>query len=75
METLLKIKELIEKISIDTYKVYNKGNKSASIRARKNAQELKELITPFRKEVLDEILRQRPRKIRKNKIENIINHG
>ena len=56
METLLKIKELVEKISIDTKKVY-KGNKSASIRARKNAQELKELITPFRKEILTEIKR------------------
>ena len=54
METLLKIKELVEKMSIDTVKV-KKGNKSASIRARKNAQELKELITPYRKEILDEI--------------------
>lgn len=71
METLLKIKELVEKISIDTYKVYKKGNKSASIRARKNAQELKELITPFRKEVLEEILKQHPRK---NKIKNLTNH-
>lgn len=75
METLLRIKELVEKISIDTYKVYNKGNKSASIRARKNAQELKELITPFRKEILEEITKQHPRKLRKNKIENFTNHG
>lgn len=69
METLLKIKELIEKISIDTEKTFKKGNRSAAIRARKNAQELKEIIAPFRKEVLDEILRQHPRKIRKNKKE------
>lgn len=74
METLLKIKELVEKISIDTYKVFKKGNRSASIRARKNALELKELITPFRKEVLDEILKQHPRKIKKEKIENLTDH-
>lgn len=65
METLLKIKELVEKISIDTYKVFKKGNKSASIRARKNALELKDLITPFRKEILEEITKQHPRKIKK----------
>jgi hypothetical protein len=71
METLFRIKELIEKISIDTNKVFKKGNRSASIRARKHAQELKELITPFRKEVLDEITRQHPRKTSKNKAENL----
>lgn len=74
METLLKIKELVEKISIDTYKVYNKGNQSASIRARKNAMELRDLIVPLRKEILDEIQRQHPKKLRKNKIENLTNH-
>lgn len=58
METLNKLKELIEKISIDTYKVYNKGNKSASIRARQNSQKLKSLIPMFRKEILEEIKRQ-----------------
>ena len=57
METLLKIKELVEKMSIDTDKVFRKGNKSASIRARKNAQELKELITPYRMEILAEMKR------------------
>ena len=35
MDTLQKIKELVEQMSTDTYKVYNKGNHSASIRARK----------------------------------------
>lgn len=74
MEALLKIKELIEKISIDTYKVYKKGNKSASIRARKNALELKDLITPFRKEILEEINRQHPKKLNKNKIEKFTNN-
>lgn len=55
METLKKIKDLVEKMSIDTNKAFDKGNHSASIRARKYAQEIKELMKPFRKEVLDEI--------------------
>jgi hypothetical protein len=55
METLRKIKELVEKMSVDTQKVYEKGNRSASIRARKNAQEIKLLIATYRKELLDEI--------------------
>jgi hypothetical protein len=55
METLQKIKELIEKMSVDTQKVYEKGNRSASIRARKNAQEVKSLIGVYRKEILEEI--------------------
>jgi hypothetical protein len=55
METLNKIKELVEKMSVDTQKVYVKGNRSASIRARKHAQEIKTLLGVFRKEVLDEI--------------------
>lgn len=58
METLLRIKELVELMSIDATKVYNKGNHSASIRARKHAQEIKTLIGTFRKEILDEIKRQ-----------------
>jgi len=53
METLQKMKELIEKISIDTEKVVTKGNRSASTRARKFAQELKSLIPQFRKELLE----------------------
>ncbi len=55
METLRKIKELVEKMSVDTQKVFDKGNRSASIRARKYAQEIKLLIAQYRKEVLDEI--------------------
>lgn len=57
METLKKIKDLVEKMSVDTQKVFLKGNRSASIRARKNAQELKTLIGVYRKEVLEEIKR------------------
>ena len=55
METLSKIKELVEKMSVDTQKVYVKGNRSASIRARKHAQEIKVLIGVYRKEILNEI--------------------
>jgi hypothetical protein len=54
METLRKIKELVEKMSVDTQKVYEKGNRSASIRARKYAQEIKLLIAIYRKEILEE---------------------
>ena len=57
METLGKIKDLVEKMSVDTHKVYEKGNRSASIRARKYAQEIKNLVATFRKEILDEIKR------------------
>ena len=55
METLNKIKDLVEKMSVDTQKVYDKGNRSASIRARKYAQEIKFLISTYRKEILDEM--------------------
>jgi len=57
METLARIKELVELMSADTLKVYNKGNHSASIRARKYAQEIKTLIGVFRKEILEETKR------------------
>jgi len=55
METLKRIKDLVEKMSVDTQKVYDKGNRSASIRARKYAQEIKLLIATYRKEILDEM--------------------
>ena len=58
METLRKIKDLVEKMSVDTYKVYDKGNHSAAIRARKYAQDIKKLIVVFRKDVLNEYKRQ-----------------
>ena len=55
METLARIKELVELMTADTAKVYTKGNRSASIRARKYAQEIKTLVGTFRKEVLEEV--------------------
>ncbi len=57
METLKKIKDLVEKMSVDTQKVYEKGNRSASIRARKYAQEIKQLIGVYRKDILEEMKR------------------
>ena len=52
METLEKIKELSEVLSVDATKFY-KGNKSAGTRARKTAQELKALLQKFRGEILE----------------------
>jgi len=53
METLVKIKELVELMSAEANKVFTKGNHSASIRARKYAQDIKNLLGEFRKEVLE----------------------
>ena len=52
METLEKIKELTEVLSVDSTK-FLKGNKSAGIRARKTAQELKALLQKLRGEILE----------------------
>ena len=52
METVEKIKELTELLSVDANKFY-KGNKSAGTRARKTAQELKALLQKFRGENLE----------------------
>jgi hypothetical protein len=53
METVEKIKELTELLSVDAGKFYN-GNKSAGTRARKTAQELKSLLQQFRGEILED---------------------
>ena len=39
METLSKIQTLVASMTVDADKVYKKGNRSASIRARKYAQD------------------------------------
>lgn len=52
METLGKIKELVENLSVDATKFFEKDNKSAGIRARKEAQQLKVLCQELRKEIL-----------------------
>lgn len=54
MESLKKIKELVELMSVDSQKVL-KGNHSASIRARQSAQTVKFLLGEFRKDILAEI--------------------
>ena len=66
MESLNTIKDLVEKMSFDTNKVYQKGNRSASIRARTYAQDIKEHIKTFRKDILEEM--KRHDKIKSNKI-------
>jgi hypothetical protein len=52
METLEKIKELTELLSVDATKFF-KGNKSAGTRARKSAQDLKALLQVLRGEILE----------------------
>ena len=53
METLEKIKNLTETLSVEADKFYTKGNKSAATRARSAAQQLRELLKTFRGETLD----------------------
>lgn len=53
METLEKIKTLTEELSVDTIKFF-KGNNSAGTRARKLAQDLKNLLQQLRTEILEE---------------------
>jgi hypothetical protein len=53
METLGKIKDVVENLSVNTIKFFDKKNKSAGIRARKEAQTLKNLCQDLRKEILE----------------------
>jgi hypothetical protein len=53
METLEKIKALTEELTTDATKFF-KGNNSAGTRARKMAQDLKNLLQQLRVEILDE---------------------
>jgi hypothetical protein len=52
METLEQIKTLTEVLSIDTAKFFG-GNSAAGTRARKTAQELKNLLQTLRVEIID----------------------
>ena len=54
MELIEKITELVDAIKVDANKFYTNGNKSAGIRARKSAQELKTVLQTLRKEILEE---------------------
>lgn len=49
----LKIKSIIDDLSVDMEKFLCKKNKSAGIRIRKGLQEVKDLATGIRKEILD----------------------
>ena len=53
METLEQIKALTVELSQDATKFF-KGNKSAGTRARKSAQDLKNLLQTLRTEILEE---------------------
>ncbi|HOH61303.1 MAG TPA: histone H1 [Bacilli bacterium] len=53
MEKIAKIYELIVLMENEAEKVYNKGNRSAATRARKYAQEIRNLLGDFRKEIID----------------------
>jgi len=52
METLEKIKELTEQLSVDVNKFFG-GNNSAGTRARKVSQDLKSLLQLLRSEILE----------------------
>lgn len=54
MEIILKIKQLIDLFYSDADRFYRKGNKSAGIRARKTAQELKALLQESRLDIIDQ---------------------
>jgi hypothetical protein len=53
MDTLEQIKNLVEALSNETTKFYTKNNQSAGTRARKIAQQIKELMPVIRKEILN----------------------
>lgn len=55
MEKIAKIKELVELMSFEADKVYTKGNRSAATRARKHAQDIKNLLSEFRKEIIESV--------------------
>ena len=54
METLTQLETLVTSIKVDAEKFFDKKNKSAGIRARKSAQELKAVLQSLRKEILEE---------------------
>ncbi len=54
METLTRLETLVTAVKVDAEKLFDKKNKSAGIRARKSAQELKSVLQELRKEILEE---------------------
>jgi len=53
MDNLEELKYMIEQLEIDLAKFYGKGNKAASIRARKMLQDIREQAVMIRKDVSD----------------------
>jgi len=52
MELIEKLENLMEALKTDADKFFEKGNKSAGVRTRKGAQDMKKLLQELRKEVL-----------------------
>jgi len=53
METLQNLDQLVTKLKEDATKFFEKNNKSAGVRARKGAQQLKQVLQELRKEILE----------------------
>ena len=53
MELIEKLENLMEVLKTDADKFFEKGNKSAGVRTRKGAQDMKKLLQELRKEVLN----------------------
>lgn len=53
MEKLQHLKEVMDAVSKDSTKFFEKGNKAAGTRARKNLQELKKLAQELRVAIQD----------------------
>jgi hypothetical protein len=52
MELIENLENLMTTLKEDAVKFFEKGNKSAGVRTRKGAQEMKNLLQDLRKEVL-----------------------
>ena len=53
MELIEKLENLMATLKEDSVKFFEKGNKSAGVRTRKGAQEMKNTLQDLRKEVLN----------------------
>lgn len=53
MSRLNEVKSLVSELEVDLEKFYDKGNKAAGTRARKQLQELKKLSQDIRLEIQD----------------------
>eukprot|EP01050_Picozoa_sp_SAG11_P001462 SAG11_NODE_62_length_19006_cov_6.513143_33_plen_58_part_00 len=53
MELIEKLENLMTTLKEDSIKFFEKGNKSAGVRTRKGAQEMKNALQDLRKDVLN----------------------